>query len=225
MFARVKPRLTYANVISSIALFAVLGGGAYATHTHRVGPKDIRKNAVKQKQLASNAVYPRHIIPGAIRTDKLFDGAVTEAKLAPGVAISGPQGEQGPAGPQGEQGPKGDQGPRGEQGSEGPQGPQGEQGEEGPPGPPGATNVRVRTITESPPTTGARKTIFASCNAGEVATGGGAGNQAASGVYVVESMPVPSSNNSIPTRWRVTYERTETAVVDFIFAFVVCASP
>jgi hypothetical protein len=106
-----KPALTYANVVSTIALFAVLGGGAYATIDRKVGPRDIRKNAVKKKQLAPRAVNPVHINQGAVRTPKIFDGAVTEEKLAPGVAISGPQG------PQGEQGP---QGPRGEQGPPGP---------------------------------------------------------------------------------------------------------
>jgi hypothetical protein len=30
MWARVRPRLTYANVIASLALFIALGGGSYA---------------------------------------------------------------------------------------------------------------------------------------------------------------------------------------------------
>jgi hypothetical protein len=30
MFARVRPRLTYANVLASLALFVALGGSSYA---------------------------------------------------------------------------------------------------------------------------------------------------------------------------------------------------
>jgi hypothetical protein len=121
---RIKPRLSYANAMSSIAVFVALGGGAYATIDRKIGPQDIKRNAVKQKQLApgsvkarqiardgvraakvaTNAIRPRHVIEGAIRTPKIADGAVTEEKLADGVAVSGPQG---PPGPQGEQGPPG----------------------------------------------------------------------------------------------------------------------
>ena len=33
MLARVRPRLTYANVVASLALFVALGGGAYAARS------------------------------------------------------------------------------------------------------------------------------------------------------------------------------------------------
>jgi hypothetical protein len=128
MLTRVKFRLTYANVMSSIAVFVALGGGAYATIDRKIGSQDIKRNAVKQKQLApasvkapqiapngvrapkvaTDAIRPRHIFEGAIRTPEIADGAVTDEKLADGVAVSGPQG---PPGPQGEQGPQGPPGP------------------------------------------------------------------------------------------------------------------
>jgi hypothetical protein len=113
-----------ANVVGFVALFVALGGGAYATHTHKIGTKDLRKGAVATKNLkkqavgagklkrgavrpgkvAGSAIRTHHILDGAVGTPKLTDGAVTEAKLADGVAVSGPQG---PPGPQGEQGPPG----------------------------------------------------------------------------------------------------------------------
>jgi hypothetical protein len=117
MIRRFRPRLSYANVMSSIAVFAVLGGGAYAHHRNSVGPQQIQRDAVKKrhidrntvaaKELRPRAVRPGIVAPNAIRTQHLFDGAVTADKLAPGVEISGPQG---PAGPQGEQGPPGQDG-------------------------------------------------------------------------------------------------------------------
>lgn len=54
-----KPRLrlSYANVMASIAVFGVLaGGGAYAAST--IGSNQIKKNAVKTKHIANGAVKP-----------------------------------------------------------------------------------------------------------------------------------------------------------------------
>ncbi len=92
MFEQLRPRLTYANVMSTIAVFVVLGGSAYALTRGEVKSKHIAKNAVKTKQIS--------------------DGAVTSAKLADG--LGGQAGPQGPQGPQGPVGPKGDTGPQGD---------------------------------------------------------------------------------------------------------------
>jgi hypothetical protein len=52
-----RERLTYANVISTIALFLALSGGAvYAASKIRSG--DIAANAIKSKQIAPKAVTP-----------------------------------------------------------------------------------------------------------------------------------------------------------------------
>jgi hypothetical protein len=70
----VRPRLTYANVMATIAVFGVLaGGGAYAAS--KIGAKDIAKNAVRAK----------HIKKDAVKTKKLGNGAVTRAKVADDV--------------------------------------------------------------------------------------------------------------------------------------------
>ena len=63
-----RPRLTYANVVSSLALFVALGGVSYAATS-----------------LPGGSVGPRQIRAEAVRTRKLADGAVTYAKLAKGV--------------------------------------------------------------------------------------------------------------------------------------------
>jgi hypothetical protein len=62
------PRLTYANVVASLALFVALGGVSYAATS-----------------LPGGSVGTRQIRTEAVRTDKLADGAVTAAKLAKGV--------------------------------------------------------------------------------------------------------------------------------------------
>jgi hypothetical protein len=120
MLGRIRPRLSYANVMSSIAVFVVLGGGAYATIDRKIGTKDLKNGAVSTKKIKQQAVRAGKLAPNSVRTPKIFDGAVTEAKLAEGVAISGPQGDTGPPGPQGA---KGDTGDTGATGATGPRGP------------------------------------------------------------------------------------------------------
>jgi hypothetical protein len=98
----VSKRLTYANVMSSIAVFLVVAGGS----------------AFAASQLGK----------GTVGTKQLRKGAVTPAKLSPASKVTltgptGPAGAKGATGATGAQGPKGDKGDRGLEGAEGPQGP------------------------------------------------------------------------------------------------------
>lgn len=86
-----RSRLTYANVISTLCLFIVLGGGAYAAK--QAAPA---KNSVGTKQLKKNAVTGKKIKAGTIDTSKLTPSAV--ATLKGGAGPAGPQGIQGPQG-------------------------------------------------------------------------------------------------------------------------------
>ena len=72
---QIKKRLTYANVMSSIAVFLVLGGGA-AFAAGQLG-----KNSVGTKQLKKNAVTRAKIKKNAVTTAKIKNGAVTGAKV------------------------------------------------------------------------------------------------------------------------------------------------
>jgi hypothetical protein len=76
--------LSYANVISTLALILVVGGGSAIAangglEQGSVGPKQIRKNAVG----------PVKIKEGAVTNSKLANGAVTASKLAPGAVTLG----------------------------------------------------------------------------------------------------------------------------------------
>jgi hypothetical protein len=75
---KLKGRLTYANVVSTLCLFLLLGGGAYAAiklPRNSVGTRQLKKNAVSAPKLRRNAVT----------TAKVKNGAITQAKLAPGT--------------------------------------------------------------------------------------------------------------------------------------------
>jgi hypothetical protein len=71
-----RKRLTYANVMSSIAVFLVLGGGA------AFAAAQLGKNTVGTKQLKNNAVTTAKVKKEAISSAKLQNGAVTNGKLA-----------------------------------------------------------------------------------------------------------------------------------------------
>jgi hypothetical protein len=78
---RVRKRLSYSNVMSTLAVFLVLSaGGAYAHGL--IGTNDITKAAVTTPKLAGKAVKSKKIAPQAVKKGKLADGAVTPSKLS-----------------------------------------------------------------------------------------------------------------------------------------------
>ena len=96
---RVIARLSYANVMATLAVFLVLGGGAYAAATlpaHSVGKQQLRKRAVTRPKLAPRSVHTAKLAPDAVAARKLSPGV--RARLAR-VGPAGPAGARGPAGP------------------------------------------------------------------------------------------------------------------------------
>jgi hypothetical protein len=78
---QIRQRLTYANVISSLALFLVLSGGA-AFAASKIGSGNIKANAIKSKQLARNSVTSSKIKPGSIQSNDIALGAIGAQQLA-----------------------------------------------------------------------------------------------------------------------------------------------
>jgi hypothetical protein len=79
----IKDRLSYANVMATIAVFIALGGSAYAA-------TQLKKNSVGAKQLKSGAVTSAKIKNEAVSTEKIKNGAITSSKLANG-SVGGAQ--------------------------------------------------------------------------------------------------------------------------------------
>lgn len=73
-----KKHLSFANVVSCLALFMALSGVAYAA-----------KTLVKTQNLVNGAVTTAKLRNGAVTTRKLRNGAVTAAKIAPATIGSG----------------------------------------------------------------------------------------------------------------------------------------
>jgi hypothetical protein len=79
---QIRKRVTYANVMSSIAVFLVLGGGAAFA-------AGLAKNSVGSKQLKKNAVTETKIKDGVVTSGKIANGAIVTAKLADGSVVTG----------------------------------------------------------------------------------------------------------------------------------------
>lgn len=105
-----RPKLSYANVIATIALFVALGGAAVAAGLPKnsVGANQLKRNAVTTAKLkraavtsgklapkavvagklGPNAVLPGNLGKGIITTDKLSDSAVIASKIKNGVVTT-----------------------------------------------------------------------------------------------------------------------------------------
>lgn len=127
MIEFLRGRITYANVVSTLALVGVVGAGAFATA------------AVVNDKGEIQACYAKKT--GALKVMKGKKCAKGQKKLA--WSQRGPQGLPGPAGAAGPQGAEGPQGPQGPEGSGG------EAGAPGTNGTPGSAGVAGPTIINS----------------------------------------------------------------------------
>ncbi len=109
MPARLRPYLTFANVVSLLALFIALGGGAYAMTlpTNSVGAKQLKNNAVTSSKIRNGAVISSKIKAGAITGSKIRAHSLLSKNFVVGQVPRGPRGVQGESGPAGVQGAPG----------------------------------------------------------------------------------------------------------------------
>jgi hypothetical protein len=85
-----RPKLSYANVIATIALFVALGGAAIAAGLPKnsVGPKQLKRGAVTAAKLKRGAVTAGKIAPKGVVAGKLGPNAVLPGNLGNGVVTS-----------------------------------------------------------------------------------------------------------------------------------------
>ncbi len=77
---KVRPKLTYSNVMATIAVFGVLAGGT-ALAAEKITAKQIANGAIKSKKLKNGAVTTPKLADLAVTTAKLGNSAVSGAKL------------------------------------------------------------------------------------------------------------------------------------------------
>lgn len=162
-------RLSYSNVVATIALIAALGGGTAVAATHlakgSVGSRELKDRGVAVRDLATNARPPSRARIAQVATETVTTGEVLDALKGAVQGIAGRDGAQGPQGPAGPQGPQ---------------------------GAPGIAGVVVRQATTPLPGQSSRD-VTARCEAGETAIGGGGQADNDSGIL---SRSAPVSDGS-----------------------------
>lgn len=107
MLSRFRARLTFANVLSVISMFVVLGGGAYAASTlpnNSVGTEQIQRDGVTKPDVARDAIGPAELRADSIQSPDVKDGSLGCQDFSENAPVCqegtpGPVGPQGPAGP------------------------------------------------------------------------------------------------------------------------------
>lgn len=223
-------RLSYANIVATIALFSALGGSAYAAS--QITSRQVADGSLSGRDLKASTLTGRHIKDGALQASDFARGTLRTGPSGPRGAAGedgarGDAGATGPRGPAGDDGAAGPAGPAGEAGRVGLTGPAGPAGETGPTGPAGPTTVVARSGTPVSVTASGSSTATASCSNGERAVGGGM--NAGGEVYMLRSFPStadgsPVADGATPAHWSVTAKDPALLGSVDVTAYVICVA-
>lgn len=81
------PRLTYANIVSTAALFLALSGGVAFAAT-KIHAGDIAPGAVRTSKVFKRAITSGKLAVGAVKSNQIADGAVKGNQIADGAVSS-----------------------------------------------------------------------------------------------------------------------------------------
>jgi len=98
MLSKLRSRLSYANVMATIAVFIALGGTSYAVATGSIGSREIKNNSVRSKDLRNNTIRGKDIRTGTIRSSDVGNGSLLAEDFKAGQLPAGPQGPKGDPG-------------------------------------------------------------------------------------------------------------------------------
>ena len=166
----------HGTAVAYVALFAALGGSAYAAVT--VTGQNIKDGTITGKDVKNRSLGKSKLSATAL-------GSLTGER--------GPAGPEGPQGPQGQRGPQGPAGPIGQTGPKGADGPAGPAGPTGAQGPSGISGYQVVVTPVAEATTipkGQAGRVGVVCPQGKRVLGGGVAHYPENGIArVVESTP------------------------------------
>lgn len=200
-----RPKLTYANVTASLALFIALGGTSVAAIS------TLGKNSVKSQNIGRGQVKGVDIAKNAVTSPKVKNGSLLRSDFKAGQIPAGPAG------------PKGDRGEQGQAGTRGPRGPR---------GPVGISGFEKVTAT-SPDDANSPKLVVVNCGAGKTAVSGGydisGGKEGTTpnGItnvtadLVEPSIPAPGATGAIAVE---AWEVNPTAVSWSVTGYALCAN-
>jgi hypothetical protein len=86
MIEHIRARLSYANVMATLAVFIALGGAAYAAveiPRNSVGARELKDHAVGTSELKDRAVGTDQLKPLSVGTPQLKEGSINHNRLRP----------------------------------------------------------------------------------------------------------------------------------------------
>jgi hypothetical protein len=95
MCKQLGSRLTYGNVMATVAVFVALGGTSYAVATGSIDSREIKNNSVRSKDIRNNGILSRDV----------RDRSLLAKDFKSGQLPAGPTGKDGPPGKDGPQQP------------------------------------------------------------------------------------------------------------------------
>jgi hypothetical protein len=190
----------HTTAVAYLALFAALGGTAYAAVT--VTGKNIKDGTVTGKDVKNRSLG--------------------KSKLS-ATALSSLTGERGPQGPEGLRGPAGPIGQTGPQGDPGPEGKQGPQGLQGPTGISGYEVVTTPVEYEVSVPAGESRDVSISCSGKKVLGGGVATYPVTSNAQITASAPYDTPGVR-GVGWAANVHNRGTSGSFGAYAWAICAS-
>jgi hypothetical protein len=97
MLSRLRPRLTFANVMSCVALFVALGGTSYAAlsvgsgqiKNHSIKGVDVAENSITGDNIKQRSLKEGDIGSGQVDARTIKNGSIEEQKMALGSVTTG----------------------------------------------------------------------------------------------------------------------------------------
>jgi hypothetical protein len=99
MCSKVRSHLSYANVVSTMCLFIVLGGTSYAVATGSIDSREIKNSTIRGKDVKNNSLKGSDV--AGLGTGDIRDSSLLAQDFKPGQLPAGATGASGARGPEG----------------------------------------------------------------------------------------------------------------------------
>ena len=85
-----RERLTYANVMATVAVFLALGGGAWALTRDRIGSGAIKDNSIRSRDIHKKTIRGRDVARNSLRGGQISEASLDASAFTGGTSAAGP---------------------------------------------------------------------------------------------------------------------------------------
>lgn len=87
---KLRERLSYANVMATVAVFLALGGGAWALARNSVGSRAIKNNSIRSKDIHNHTIRGVDVRPDALGGTQVRELSLDPSAFTGGTSAAGP---------------------------------------------------------------------------------------------------------------------------------------